>query len=495
MHTLLHLLAPLDNSPYLPAPAAPPTIMVGKDVVSTGCTATQGCIDTGNTAWLLASSALVLFMTPGLAFFYGGLVRSKNVLGMLMQNFFCIGIISVLWVAFTYSLAFGKGNSVIGDFHFAGLGHMDQAVPGYVGSFAQSIPPGVFVAFQLMFAIITPALILGSTADRWKFGAFVPFTIAWAVLVYSPIAHWVFSPEGWLFKRGAEDFAGGTVVHANAGAAGLAMCLVLGKRKGYPKDDMRPHNVPFVLLGVGMLWFGWFGFNAGSALGAVGATNPFITTNTATAAAALTWIGVEKLRDGHATTVGIGSGAVAGLVAITPACGFVNPVGSIVVGVIAGGACCLACSIKRIVGFDDSLDVIGVHLVGGILGALSLGFLSTTTVNALGSNGFFYGGSFHLLKVQAEAVGASVGYSFVVTFIIGTVINFFIKNRIPEDQEIVGMDLSLHGEAAYEFSNLPGGTLASAIASTGSAPVPASVGAHAAPPPGSDAPPAGGVGL
>jgi Amt family ammonium transporter len=381
-----------------------------------------------------------------------------------MQNFFCIGIISVLWVACTYSLAFGRGNKYIGDFHFSGLGHMDQAVPGYVGPLAQSIPPGVFIAFQLMFAIITPALILGSTADRWKFGAFVPFTIAWAVLVYSPIAHWVFSPEGWLFKKGAEDFAGGTVVHANAGAAGLAMCLLLGKRKGYPEQDMRPHNVPFVLLGVGMLWFGWFGFNAGSALGAVGATNPFITTNTATAAAALAWIGVEKLRDGHATTVGIGSGAVAGLVAITPACGFVNPVGSIVVGVIAGGACCLACSLKRIFGFDDALDVIGVHLVGGILGALSLGFLSTTTVNSLGANGIFYGGSVHLLKIQAEAVGASVGYSFVVTLLIGFVINLFIKNRIPEDQEIAGMDVSLHAESAYEFSNLSGGVLAGAMA-------------------------------
>jgi len=321
-------------------------------------------IDAGSTAWILVSSALVLLMTPGLAFFYGGMVRAKNVLGMLMQNFVCMGIVSILWVTVTYSLAFGDSNGIIGGFHFVGLQHMTEQVPGYTDAgVAQVIPPLVFVAFQMMFAIITPALITGSTADRWKFGAFVTFITVWSVLVYAPVAHWVFSPAGWLFKRGAEDFAGGTVVHANAGAAALAVAIVLGKRRGWPGTNMRPHNVPFVLLGAGLLWFGWFGFNAGSELAADTRSGfAFINTNTATAAAMLAWLGVERLRDGKATTLGAASGAVAGLVAITPACGFVSPMGSIAIGLIAGGACALATAIKGKVRIDDSLDVGAVHL-------------------------------------------------------------------------------------------------------------------------------------
>ena len=413
-------------------------------------------LNTGDTAWVLASAALVLIMTPGLAFFYGGMVRAKNVLGMLMQNFACMGIVSVLWVGFTYSIAFGGSNTIIGGFHFAGLNHMSEQVPGGIGA---TIPPIVFVAFQLMFAIITPALITGSTADRWKFGPFVLFVSLWAILVYAPIAHWVFSPAGWLFQRGAEDFAGGTVVHANAGAAAIAVAIVLGKRRGWPRDNFRPHNVPFVLLGAGLLWFGWFGFNAGSALGANNIAGfAFVNTNTATAAALLGWIIVEKIRDGHPTTLGAASGAVAGLVAITPAAGFVSPVGSIILGVIAGAVCCLCTTLKFKLGLDDSLDVGAVHLVGGVLGAVLIGFLGTSDVG--GADGIFYGGGGHLLLTQLEAVGATVGYSFVVTLIIAYGINLVWKMKMTEDQELEGMDTVLHNETAYEYGGLlTGGSL------------------------------------
>jgi Amt family ammonium transporter len=419
-------------------------------------------VDTGDTAWLLASSALVLLMTPGLAFFYAGMVRSKNVLGMLMQNYFAMGIVSVLWVLFTFSLAFdkgwgGSGNAFIGGFHFGLLKHATEGVPGYT----LTIPLYVFVSFQLMFAIITPALIVGSTADRWRFGAFVAFVAVWAVVDYSVVAHWVFDPYGWLFRRGAEDFAGGTVVHANAGAAGLAMCLVLGKRKGWPKQIMKPHNVPYVLLGAGLLWFGWFGFNAGSALGAQGAAIPFLTTNTATAAALLGWIAVERIRDGKATTLGAASGAVAGLVAITPACAFVSPFGSIILGLVAGALCCLCTTIKFRLGFDDSLDVVAVHLIGGITGALLIGFLGNSAYG--GVDGVFYGQHhWHLLFVQFQAVISVVAYSFTVSFVLGKIIGFFCKNSLNDEEQDEGMDLNQHGESAYEFDDVGGGALAGA---------------------------------
>ncbi|MCW2599962.1 MAG: amtB [Frankiales bacterium] len=417
-------------------------------------------MDTGNTAWLLASSALVLLMTPGLAFFYGGMVRGKNVLTMLMQNFICIGIVSVVWVLVGYTLAFGRdgfgGHGIAGNFHQFGLAHMQEAVAGYAGPLAQSIPPVVFVAFQLMFAVITPALITGSIADRTKFGAFCVFVTLWSVLVYSLVAHWVFSPEGWLFKRGAEDFAGGTVVHINAGIAGLALAAVIGKRVGWPKEQMKPHNLPFTLLGAGLLWFGWFGFNAGSALGANQlAGYAFVNTNTATAAAMLAWLVVEKLRDGHATTLGAASGAVAGLVAITPAAGFVSPLGSIAIGIIAGVGCSLAVTLKFKFGLDDSLDVVGVHLVGGILGSLAVGLFGTKTIAGL--DGVFYGGGWHLFKEQAIAVGAVIVFSGVMSLILGKLIDLTIGLRVSTEDEITGLDQTIHAESAYETAAFAGG--------------------------------------
>ncbi|WP_322751393.1 MULTISPECIES: ammonium transporter [unclassified Frankia] len=425
----------------------------------------------GSTAWILAASALVLLMTPGLAFFYGGMVRSKNVLGMLMQNFFCMGVVSILWVLIGYSIAFGDSNQIFGGFHFALLNHMNEAVPGYAEttpSLAQVIPPIVFVAFQLMFAIITPALITGATADRWKFGAFAVFIAIWSLVVYSPVAHWVFSPEGWLFKKGAEDFAGGTVVHANAGAAAIAVALVLGRRKGWPGTSFRPHNLPFVLLGTGLLWFGWFGFNAGSELAADTRSGfAFVNTNTATAAAMLGWLLVERIRDGKATTLGAASGAVAGLVAITPACGFVSPAGSIFIGLLAGAVCALATAIKGKVGIDDALDVGAVHLVGGALGALLIGFFGTSDVApGFSADGIFYGGGASLLGKQALAVVSVVAYSFVVTFIIAFVIDKIYKMRLSPDEEQEGMDFVLHGETAYEFVSLGGGSASFASSTT-----------------------------
>ena len=416
-------------------------------------------LDTGNTAWVLASAALVLLMTPGLAFFYGGMVRSKNVLGMLMQNYVAIGIVSVVWVLVAYSLAFGENGfgGFAGNLHQFGLGHMGEQVAGYQGPLAQTIPPLVFVAFQLMFAVITPALITGASADRLKFGAYCVFIAVWLLLVYAPIAHWVFSPEGWLFKKGAEDFAGGTVVHANAGAAGLALAIVLGKRLGWKKDPMRPHNLPFTLLGAGLLWFGWFGFNAGSALGANNlAGYAFVNTNTATAAAMLGWIIVEKLRDGHPTTLGAASGAVAGLVAITPAAGFVSPMGSIILGFVAGALCSLAVLLKYRLGYDDALDVVGVHLVGGVAGALLIGFLGSDATG-IGIDGVFYGGGWHLMRLQATAVGAAVGYSFVATLIIAKVIDLIMGLRLTKDEEQEGMDTVLHAETAYDFGGVAAG--------------------------------------
>jgi Amt family ammonium transporter len=433
-------------------------------------------INAGSTAWVLASAALVLLMTPGLAFFYGGMVRAKNVLGMLMQNFATIGIVSVVWVLISYSLAFGGDNAYLGGFHFTGLKHMDQVVPGYTGSLAQSVPPLAFVAFQLMFAIITPALITGGTADRWKFGPFVVFVVAWSILVYAPVAHWVFSPTGWLFKRGAEDFAGGTVVHANAGIAALAVILVLGKRLGWPKERFRPHNVPFVMLGAGLLWFGWFGFNAGSALGTTNflSSYAFINTNTATAAALLSWILVEKIRDGKPTTLGAASGAVAGLVAITPAAGFVSPMGSVAIGLIAGAVCCLAVALKFKLKFDDSLDVVAVHLIGGISGALLIGFFGDAAVS--GRNGVINGGGWGLLGEQALDVISVIAYSFVATLIIAFVIDliFLRKMKMSDEQQLEGMDSVLHGETAYEFgpslgSSMSGTLVGSSVGSGGGA--------------------------
>ena len=412
--------------------------------------------DTGDTAWILVASALVLLMTPGLAFFYGGMVRGKNVLGMLAQNYVTMGVVSVLWITGVYSLAFSGTGKYIGDFHQFGLNHIWQQATGFE---ALTIPPLVFCAFQLMFAIITPALITGGTADRIKFGSCTLFSGLWLIVVYAPVAHWVFSPSGWLFKLGALDFAGGTVVHANAGAAALAVVLVIGKRKGWPRERMRPHNVPFVLLGAGLLWFGWFGFNAGSALGAnTLSAFAFVNTNTATGAALLAWLLTEKIRDGHATTLGAASGAVAGLVAITPACGFVSPMGSIAIGFAAGVVCCLAVGLKNKFKFDDALDVVGVHLVGGVLGALLIGLFATKMTNSAGANGVFYKGGWTLMGHQAVAVAAVVAYSFVATYILAQILDKTIGLRVNEEAEATGLDLSQHGETAYDTTSYSDGS-------------------------------------
>ena len=418
-------------------------------------------IDTGATAWVLASSALVLLMTPGLAFFYGGMVRGKNVLAMLMQNFAAIMVVGFLWVFVGFSLAFGQqGGSLakwVGNFHFYGLHHIGQVVPGYVGGFAQVIPPIVFVIFQMMFAIITPALITGAIADRAKFGTWVIFCGLWSLLVYSPVAHWVFSPTGYLFGKGALDFAGGTVVHINAGIAGVALAIVLGKRKGWPKEQMKPHNVPHTMLGAALLWFGWFGFNAGSALGANElAGYAFINTNTATATAMAGWLIVEKLRDGHSTSLGAASGAVAGLVAITPAAGFITPLSAALLGLIAGAVCALAVSLKYKIGLDDSLDVAGVHLVGGIIGSLGVGILADVRVNSFGANGVIRHGGWHLFNMQALAVGMVIVYSFTVSLILGKILDLTIGFRVKEEDEVTGLDQALHAETAYETAATAG---------------------------------------
>jgi Amt family ammonium transporter len=410
-------------------------------------------IDSGATAWVLTSAALVAFMTPGLAFFYAGMVRSKNVLGMLMQNFFAMGLISVLWAVAGFSLAFGGTGKYIGNFDFALMKDLAtiESLPGYTGDFALAIPVLAFFAYQMMFAVITPALITGATADRLKFSAYAILIGIWAIIVYPTVAHWVFSPNGWLFQRGALDFAGGAVVHINAGAAALAVILVLGNRKGWPREAMPPHNLPFVMLGTGILWFGWFGFNAGSALLANGlAAQALVNTHLAAASGMLAWLLVEKLRAGHATTLGAASGAVAGLVAITPCAGFVGGVAPIIIGLVAGAVCYLALTLKTRFNFDDSLDVIAVHLVGGILGALLLGLFADTKVNSLGFDGLLFDGGSKLLVNQLIAIAATFAFSFIITWVVAKVLDATIGLRVNQEDELVGLDQSQHAESAYQ---------------------------------------------
>jgi len=414
-------------------------------------------VNAGDTAWVLTATAMVLFMTPGLAFFYGGMVRSKNVLGMLMQNFFAMGLIGVLWAVVGFSIAFGDGGGYVGNLDFAFMtdlvtkfnadGTFVNPLPGL--DFL-TIPPIVFFAFQMMFAIITPALITGATADRLKFKSYAIVIALWSVLVYSPIAHWVFSPTGWLFKRGALDFAGGTAIHINAGIAALVIVAMIGKRKGYPEQPMPPHNLPYTLLGTGILWFGWFGFNAGSAGAANSiAAHALVNTSLAASAAMLGWLVAEKLKDGHATTLGGASGAVAGLVAITPCAGYVGGMSPIIIGAIAGVVCYLAISIKKALNLDDSLDVIAVHLVGGIVGSLLLGLFGDSAINAAGFDGVLFDGGTDLLVDQAVAVGAALAFSAVMTFIIAKAVDMVFGLRIDEDAEDTGLDLSQHAETAY----------------------------------------------
>jgi Amt family ammonium transporter len=409
-------------------------------------------VDTGDTAWVLISTALVLFMTPGLAFFYGGMVRSKNVLTMLMQNIFAMGILAILWAAIVFSLAFGDaGNAgVIGNFDFAFMKDVGpEATTSEFLSFL-TIPFVLFCAYQMTFAIITPALITGATADRLKFSAYAVFISVWLVLVYGPIAHMVFA-GGWLADMGALDFAGGAVVHMNAGAAALALVLILGPRKGYPEEAMPPHNLPLTILGTGILWFGWAGFNAGSALAANGvAAQAIMNTFLAASAAMLGWLLVEKLKSGHATTLGAASGAVAGLVAITPCAGFVGGMAPIYIGLITGVLCYLALGIKKAFKLDDSLDVIAVHLVGGLVGSILLGCFADDAINsAVVNEGLFLGGGGDLLVDQIVASVVTLAYSFVASFIIGKVIDATIGLRVKPDVEGEGLDINLHAESAY----------------------------------------------
>ena len=408
--------------------------------------------DPGNTAWILISTALVLFMTPGLAFFYGGMVRAKNVLGMLMQNIFAMGLLAVLWVVVVFSLAFGAaGNGgFIGNFDFVFLKDVGPGgAPGEFLSFL-TIPFILFCAFQMTFAIITPALITGATADRFKFSAYATFIGIWLVLVYAPVAHMVFA-GGWLADMGALDFAGGAVVHMNAGAAALALVLLLGPRRGWPHTPMPPHNLPLTMIGTGILWFGWAGFNAGSALAADGiAAEAIMNTFLAASAAMLGWLVVEKIRDGHPTTLGAASGAVAGLVAITPCAGFVGGMAPVYIGLFTGVVCYLALGLKRSFKFDDSLDVIAVHLVGGLVGSILLGFFADASINAVVTNeGVFLGGGTELLIDQIVASVVTIGFSFVASLIIGKAIDLSIGLRVDESEEEEGLDLSLHAETAY----------------------------------------------
>jgi Amt family ammonium transporter len=407
-------------------------------------------IDTGATAWLLASTALVLMMTPGLAFYYGGMVRAKNVLGMLMQNFTAIAVVSTVWVLLAFALAFGRLNGFIGDLHFAGLANLTDGLPGYASS---AVPPQAFAGFQMMFAVCTVAIITGATADRWRFAAFVAFAALWTIVVYAPVAHWVFSPTGWAARLGALDFAGGTVVHTNAGAAALAMALILGRRRSWPERTMRPHNLPLVLLGTALLWVGWFGFNAGSALHADSvAATALINTQVAASTGLLAWIVSERIRVGKATSLGAASGAIAGLVAITPCAGYVNPLGAAAIGAIAGSICAVLVSLKAWFRVDDSADVVAVHLGGGIIGSLCVGLFATRGVNAAGADGLFYGGGYRLLGFQAITLATVAVYSFVATLVLGGFIGRLVKQRIPGHAEAVGMDLALHGESAYRFA-------------------------------------------
>jgi len=438
----------------------------------------MGAPDTGDTAWMLASAALVLLMTPGLAFFYGGMVRAKGVLNMLMMSISSMGVVTVLWALYGYSMAFGNDK-----FNFVGDPTQYFGLKGIIGGnaaaavvadpsagveaadavtipLAGTIPMSVFVAFQLMFAIITVALISGAVADRLKFSGWLLFSGLWVTVVYFPVAHWVFAFDGFTGETGgwianklaAVDFAGGTAVHINAGTAGLVLAIILGKRKGWPGSPMRPHNLPFVMLGAGLLWFGWYGFNAGSAVGSGGlAGATFVTTTVATAAAMLAWLLTEKIRDGHATSLGAASGIVAGLVAITPSCSSVNVVGALVIGVVAGVLCALAVGLKFKLGFDDSLDVVGVHLVGGLFGTLMVGLVATPLAPAA-VTGLFYGGGFDQLIKQAIGAFAVLAYSAIGTAIIALAVKYTIGLRLDKEEESNGIDEAEHAETAYELA-------------------------------------------
>jgi ammonium transporter, Amt family len=439
-------------------------------------------VNTGDTAWVLTCAALVLLMTPGLALFYGGMVRGKSVLNMMMMSFGALGVVTVLWVLFGYSVAFGNdvGGGLLGDpAQFLGL----QGLMADTTSEAGGLPSMAFVAFQAVFAIITVALISGAIADRAKFGTWMVFAGIWATVVYFPIAHWVFDftvtgddgtishVGGWVANNlKAIDFAGGTAVHINAGAAGLALALVLGKRVGFGKDPMRPHNLTLVMIGAGLLWFGWFGFNAGSALAANNsAAVVFVNTMTATAAAMLGWLGTEQLRDGHATSLGAASGVVAGLVAITPSCSSVSPLGAIAIGAVAGVVCALAVGLKFRFGYDDSLDVVGVHLVGGLWGTIAIGLFATSDAPAA-VDGLLYGGGTDQLWRQVVGALAVLVTSFVLTYAIGQLLHRTIGFRIPEEAEVGGIDSAEHAETGYDLAGVGASGFRPSLGSSAPAP-------------------------
>ena len=408
-------------------------------------------MNSGDTAWVLGASAMVMFMTPGLALFYGGMVRTKNILATLMQSVFALGLVSVLWVVIGYTLAFGpdKGH-LIGGLEFIGFSGVGQEPNP---DLAATIPHQAFAVFQMMFAIITPALITGAFAERMKFSGYVAFTALWLILVYSPLAHWVWAPGGWIRELGALDFAGGTVVHINAGVAALAAALVVGRRHGFRKEAFVPHNLTLTILGTGILWFGWFGFNAGSALAANGlAASAFVATNLGAAAGACGWALTDALKQRKSTTLGVASGAVAGLVGITPAAGFVGPMAAIVIGLVAGVVCSWAVGLKFRMGYDDSLDVVGVHLVGGLVGALLTGVFADLAINEAGADGLVAGGGVGLLGKQAVAIIATVAFSLVVTYVILKLVDATIGLRVTEEEELSGLDLAQHSEAGYAFT-------------------------------------------
>lgn len=404
-------------------------------------------MDSGDTAFVLLACALVMLMTPGLALFYGGLVRSKNVLATMLQSFICLGVVSILWVVCGYSLAFGPDRwGLIGGLDWALL----RSVGLDPGPYGATIPHLLFSAFQLMFAILTPALITGAFAERMKFSGFLLFTVLWTILVYFPVCHWVWG-GGWLGKLGALDFAGGTVIHINSGAAALASALVVGKRRGYRKEPFQPHNLPLTVLGAGLLWFGWFGFNAGSALAAdMVAALAFFNTQVAAGAAAVAWVTVEWIKIGKPTMLGAASGALAGLVAVTPAAGFVSPMAAVWIGLVAGGVCYGAVMAKEKLNYDDTLDVVGIHGVGGLWGALATGLFASTVSNTAGADGLFYGNATQLL-VQALGALATIVYSFALSWILLKVTVVFTGLRVSDDEEVQGLDLSQHSETGYKL--------------------------------------------
>ena len=404
-------------------------------------------INTGDTAWVLTSTALVVLMTPALGFFYGGLVRRKNVLSTLMHSFFILCLISVVWTLWGFSLAFGEGGRLVGDFSFIGL----RDITGNPLPNAPTIPGPAFVMFQGAFAIITPALITGAFAERKRFKAFVLFSLLWSTLIYAPLAHQVWAPTGWIFKMGALDFAGGTVVHISSGVSALVAALVIGKRVGFGRDDMEPHDLTMTVLGAGLLWFGWFGFNGGSALAANGlAAMAFLVTNVAAAMGALTWLTVSWLRHGRPSVLGAAAGAVAGLVGITPAAGYVSPSSAIVIGFGAGLICFFALEVlKERLGIDDALDVFAVHGCGGIWGALATGLFAEKSLNPAGHDGLLFGNP-ELLGKQAIAVVATLVFAGGGTFLLLKVVDAVVGLRVPEAEEVLGLDPSQHGELAYQ---------------------------------------------